>query len=409
MPSSPPPSPSPSSLSISRHVAGVEYAIRDIIHYAKEQERKGNRVIYLNIGDPVLYGFGTPKHVKDAMVRAVLEDKNYYAESEGVRELREAIAERESAKGMHVVPEDVVVTNGVSEALDMIISSIAEPGDEVLVPGPCYPPYLSYARVRGVKPVEYATLEHEGWRIDMDDLRGKITGKTRAIFVINPNNPTGSILDEHTLEALVDTAVEHNLYLVCDEIYDRIVFDRFTSIGRYARDAPVVILNGFSKVYLMTGWRLGYICLNSNARSLDGLRASIGKLARLRLSANTPAQIAAIEALRGPQDHVDDMVSKLNARREYVMRRLDAMSGVNMYVKPRGAFYIFPRIDGSLGYSSDAEFVLDLLKSKNMLVVHGSGFGSMGYMHFRLVYLPSLDVLEDAMNRLEEFVGSHYR
>ncbi|MEM4286146.1 MAG: aminotransferase class I/II-fold pyridoxal phosphate-dependent enzyme [Candidatus Nitrosocaldus sp.] len=404
----PAPSP-PSALSISRYVAGVEYAIRDIIQYAREQERKGNKVLYLNIGDPVLYGFSTPKHVKDALIKAVLEDKNYYAESEGVRELREAIAERESAKGMHVMPEDVVVTNGVSEALDMVISSIAEPGDEVLVPGPCYPPYLSYARVRGVKPVEYATLEHEGWRIDMDDLKGKINSKSRAIFVINPNNPTGSILDEHTLKALVDVAAEHNLYLVCDEIYDRIVFDNFTSIGRYARDAPVVILNGFSKVYLMTGWRLGYICFNSNARLLDGLRASVGKLARLRLSANTPVQIAAVEALRGPQDHIKDMVSILNARRDYVMKRLDAIHGVNMYVKPKGAFYIFPRIDGSLGYKSDVEFVLDLLKSKNVLVVHGSGFGSMGYMHFRLVYLPSLDVLEEAMNRFEEFVNSRYR
>lgn len=404
----PAPSP-PSALSISRYVAGVEYAIRDIIQYAREQERKGNKVLYLNIGDPVLYGFSTPKHVKDALIKAVLEDKNYYAESEGVRELREAIAERESAKGMHVMPEDVVVTNGVSEALDMVISSIAEPGDEVLVPGPCYPPYLSYARVRGVKPVEYATLEHEGWRIDMDDLKSKINSKSRAIFVINPNNPTGSILDEHTLKALVDVAAEHNLYLVCDEIYDRIVFDNFTSIGRYARDAPVVILNGFSKVYLMTGWRLGYICFNSNARLLDGLRASVGKLARLRLSANTPVQMAAVEALRGPQDHIKDMVSILNARRDYVMKRLDAIHGVNMYVKPKGAFYIFPRIDGSLGYKSDVKFVLDLLKSKNVLVVHGSGFGSMGYMHFRLVYLPSLDVLEEAMNRFEEFVNSRYR
>ncbi|MEM2919998.1 MAG: aminotransferase class I/II-fold pyridoxal phosphate-dependent enzyme [Candidatus Nitrosocaldus sp.] len=404
----PAPSP-PSALSISRYVAGVEYAIRDIIQYAREQERKGNKVLYLNIGDPVLYGFSTPKHVKDALIKAVLEDKNYYAESEGVRELREAIAERESAKGMHVMPEDVVVTNGVSEALDMVISSIAEPGDEVLVPGPCYPPYLSYARVRGVRPVEYATLEHEGWRIDMDDLKSKINGKSRAIFVINPNNPTGSILDEHTLKALVDTAAEHNLYLVCDEIYDRIVFDNFTSIGRYVRDTPVVILNGFSKVYLMTGWRLGYICFNSNARALDGLRASVGKLARLRLSANTPVQMAAIEALRGPQDHIYDMVSRLKERRDYVMKRLDAIHGVSMYVKPRGAFYIFPRIDASLGYRSDAEFVIDLLKSKNVLVVHGSGFGSMGSMHFRLVFLPSIEMLEDAMNRLEEFVHSSYK
>jgi alanine-synthesizing transaminase len=395
-------------LHIARNVKGVEYAIRDVILYAREYESKGKKVIYLNIGDPVFYGFNTPKHVKDALIKAVLEDKNYYAESEGVKELREAIAEKESAKGMSIDYTDVIVTNGVSEALDMLVSSIADEGDEVLVPGPCYPPYLSYARVRGVKPIEYVSIESKQWSIDLEDVRSKISERTRAIFVINPNNPTGYVLDSKELNALVDIAVEHNIYLICDEIYDRIVFDgEFTSICKYAKsDVPLILLNGFSKVYLMTGWRLGYICFNSSCKELKTLKANVSKLARLRLSSNTPAQIAAIEALRGPQDHVYEMVKELRLRRDYVMKRLDKMQGLS-YVKPNGAFYIFPRIGEELTFSSDVEFVLNLLRSKGVLAVQGSGFGRLGSAHFRLVFLPSIDVLETAMDRIEEFIDEH--
>ncbi len=398
-------------LHLARNVKGVEYAIRDIILYAREYERKGNKVIYLNIGDPVFYGFDTPRHVKDALIKAVLDGKNYYADSEGIKELREAIAEKESAKGMSIEYDDVIVTDGVSEALDMLISSIADEGDEVLVPGPCYPPYLSYARVRGVRPVEYASREDKGWSIDIQDVKSKVNERTRALFVINPNNPTGSVLDDKTLRALVDIAVEHNIYLVCDEIYDRIVFDdRFRSICKYAKsDVPLILLNGFSKVYLMTGWRLGYICFNSSCKELKALKSNVSKLARLRLSANTPAQVAAVEALRGPQEHVDEMVKELRIRRDYVMKRLDSIQGLS-YVKPHGAFYIFPRIGKELStIGNDLEFVLNLLRSKGVLIVQGSGFGKLGSDHFRLVFLPSIDILEAAMDRIEEFVNEHVR
>jgi aspartate/methionine/tyrosine aminotransferase len=397
-------------LSISRYVGSVEYAIRDIIKHAREYESKGNKVIYLNIGDPVFYGFDTPKHIKDALIDAVLKDKNYYADSEGVKELREAIAEKESSKGIQIMPDDVIVTNGVSEALDMLISSIAEPGDEVLVPGPCYPPYLSYARVRGVKPVEYASSEDKQWHIDIDDLKAKINERTRAIFVINPNNPTGYVFDSSELRELVDVSIKNKIYLVCDEIYDRIVLDgEFTSICKYADSStPLILLNGFSKVYLMTGWRLGYICFNSSFKELGVLRSNVSKLARLRLSANTPAQIAAVEALKGSQVHIDYMVKELRLRRDYVMNRLDKMQGLS-YVKPHGAFYIFPRIGEELMVDGDVEFVLDLLRSKGVLVVQGSGFGRLGSGHFRLVFLPSIDILETAMNRIEEFIDERIK
>lgn len=394
-------------MKVSRRVKDIEYAIRDIIVYAKELERKGKEIIYLNIGDPVKYDFKTPKHIKDALTNAILNDENNYAPSEGVEELRSVIAEKEKKKGLTVNPEDVLVTNGVSEGVDMVMASIIEQGDEILMPGPCYPPYSSYAKLYGGKPVEYRTIEEEGWIPDTDDIRSKISDKTVAITVINPNNPTGALYDGNTLQELVQIAAEHNLYLLCDEIYDKIVFeDNFTSIARYAHDAPLIMLNGFSKVYLMTGLRLGYICMNSNSTLLDGLRENTPKLARVRIASNTPAQMAAIAALRGPEDHIKEMVSKLRIRRDHLMKRLGAIDGLTC-AEPKGAFYVFPKInlDGKR-WKSDADFVIDLLRSTGVLTVHGSGFGKQyGFGHFRIVYLPPLEMLEEAMDRLESFMS----
>ncbi len=394
-------------MKVSRRVRDVEYAIRDIIVYARELERKGKDIIYLNIGDPVLYDFKTPKHIKEALTNAVLNDKNNYAPSEGVKELREAIAEQERKKGLSANPEDVLVTNGVSEGVNMVMASILEPGDEILVPGPCYPPYSSYAKLYGGKPVEYSSVEEDGWMPDIDDLKAKINDKTIAITVINPNNPTGAVYNGKILQELVQVAAENDLYLICDEIYDKIVFDQeFVSIAKYAQDAPLIMLNGFSKVYLMTGLRLGYICMNSNCTMIDDLRENIPKLARVRIASNTPVQIAAVEALRGPQDHIRDMVSKLRIRRDHLMKRLGAIDGLSC-TEPKGAFYVFPKIDldGSR-WKGDADFVIDLLRSTGVLTVHGSGFGTQyGSGHLRIVYLPPVEVLEEAMDRLEKFMG----
>ncbi len=391
-------------MKISERVGHVEYAIRDVILYARELEKKGRDIIYLNIGDPVLYDFKTPGHIKEALARAVRNDQNNYASSEGVKELREAIAEKEGEKGLPCGPEDVIVTNGVSEGVDMVMASILDPGDEILVPGPCYPPYSSYARLYGGVPVEYGSVEEEGWAPDLDDLRKKTTKKAVAITVISPNNPTGAVYSGKALKEIAQIAAEHKLYLICDEIYDRIVFEEFESMARHADDVPLVMLNGFSKVYLMTGWRLGYIARNGRSKLLDELWENMPKMARLRIASNTPAQVAAVEALRGPQDHVREMVSKLRERRDYVMKRLDGMDGISC-VRPKGAFYVFPKIDMKDRWKSDAEFVIDLLKSTGVITVHGSGFGKKyGAGHFRIVYLPPVEVLEEAMNRLEKFI-----
>nr|MDQ6864372.1 aminotransferase class I/II-fold pyridoxal phosphate-dependent enzyme [Thermoproteota archaeon] len=360
-------------MKVSDRTSEVEYVIRDIISYARKYESTGKQIIYLNIGDPVKYDFKTPDHIKAALIDAVAKDQNYYAESEGLPELRKAIVEKESQKGFPVADSDVLVTNGVSEGLDMTLASIVDPGTEVLMPGPYYPPYASYVKFYGGKPIEFK-LYGDGLP-DLDDVASKINSKSRAICIISPNNPTGEVFDRKGLQQLIDIATEHNLYVICDEIYDNIVFDEpFTSIGRVANDAPVILLNGFSKGYLMTGWRCGYICLNSDSGKLDDLRENVPKLARVRISSNLPVQIAAIQALRGPQNHIKEMIQKLRKRRDYVVKRLNSINGISCKL-PRGAFYVFPKIELEHRWKDDREFVLDLLNSTGVLTVQGSGFG----------------------------------
>ena len=390
-------------MKVSERTCGVEYAIRDIISYARVYESTGKQITYLNIGDPVKYDFVTPEHIKQALIDAVKNNQNYYTESEGLLELRQAIVEKESQKGLSVTEEDVLVTNGVSEGLDMIMASVVDPNTEVLMPGPYYPPYASYVKFYGGKPIEFKLNDDGG--PDLEDLESKITSRSNAICIISPNNPTGEVFDRRSLQQLIEVAAEHELYIICDEIYDKIVFDdQFTGIGKVAKDAPLILLNGFSKGYLMTGWRCGYICTNSNSRKLDGIRKNVPKLARVRISANLPVQIAAVQALRGPQDHIKEMVEKLRRRRDYVVKRLNAIEGISCKI-PKGAFYVFPEINLDSRWKDDLQFVVDLLEKTGVLTVHGSGFGTtFGAGHFRIVYLPSEQVLEQAMDRLEYFV-----
>jgi alanine-synthesizing transaminase len=395
-------------LKVSDRTNGVEYAIRDIILHARRYESAGGQVIYMNIGDPVKYDFKTPEHIKSAFINAVKDNRNYYAESEGLPELKKAVTEKESEKGLSVTEEDVLVTNGVSEGLDMVLASIVDPNSEVLMSGPYYPPYASYVKFYGGKPVEFKI--NEDGRPDLEDLRSKITPRTRAISIISPNNPTGEVFDRKSLQHLIDIATEHNLYIITDEIYDKIVFDdQFTGIGKVAKDAPVILLNGFSKAYLMTGWRCGYVCFNTNSRGLDELRKNVPKLARVRISANLPVQVAAVEALRGPQTHIVELVEKLKKRRDYIVKRLSAIEGISCRM-PHGAFYVFPKVYLNRCWEDDQQFVLDLLNKTGVLTVHGSGFGkAFGSSHFRIVYLPNEEVLEQAMDKLERFMHESYK
>jgi alanine-synthesizing transaminase len=390
-------------LKVSNRISNVEYAIRDITLHARRYEKSGTKIIYLNIGDPVKYDFPTPDHIKRALIDAVLNNFNYYADSEGILELREAIVEKESQKGLSISVEDVLVTNGISEGLDMVAASIVEPNTEVLMPGPYYPPYASYVKFYGGKPIEFK-LTDDGTP-DLDDIKSKITPKSRALCVINPNNPTGEVFDGKSLKQLIDIAAENDMYIVCDEIYDKLVFDKeFTGIGKVAKDAAVILLNGFSKVYLMTGWRCGYICMNSNCQKLENIRNNIPKLARVRIATNLPVQKAAVAALKGPQAYIAETVTKLKNRRDLVVKRLNEIDGISCKL-PNGAFYTFPEISLT-HWKTDKDFVLDLLNKTGILTVHGSGFGERGKGHFRIVYLPTEQVLQEAMDKLSDFINS---
>ena len=389
-------------MKVSKKVVGVEYAIRDIVVAARKVEQTGMKVDYLNIGDPVQFGFQPPDNVKQALIDAIKNGENYYSTSEGLLELREEIAKKENAKGLSITADDILITNGVSEGLDMVISSIVEEGDEVLLPGPYYPPYASYVRLHGGIPVEFAVDLNDSTP-NFDDIKSKITSKTVAICLISPNNPTGVVFNENALKKLVDMANENNLYIICDEIYDQIIFDdKFVGIGKVATDSPIIILNGFSKVHLMSGWRIGYIAFNQSPQ-LEALREHLPKLARVRIATSLPVQHAALESLRGSQNYIHDFVSEMKKHRDLVVKRLNEMPGLSCST-PKGAFYAFPKIEDNR-FGNDKEFVTKLLESKGVLTVHGSGFGEQyGSGHFRLVYLANIEILDSAMNKIEEFV-----
>ena len=391
----------------SQRALGIEYAIRDVVIPARELEKKGFKILYLNIGDPLKFDFDTPEHIKEALGEAVRAGRNWYGPSEGLPELREAISEKEKRyNGVDIGPEDIMVTAGVSEAISLLMGALLEPGDEVLVPGPTYPPYIAYARFYGAEPVAYRTVEEEGWAPDLEDMRSKITDRTKLIILINPNNPCGAVYGPRVVRDVLDLAGEYGLPVASDEIYDRIVYEgSFRSTASLSRDVPVLGLNGFSKVYLMTGWRLGYLYFWDPEGALTELREAVAKLARVRICPSTPAQLAGVAALRGPQDHVEEMVKKLRARRDLAYKRLNEIEGISAY-RPSGAFYIFPKIEGvGSVWKTDKDFILELLMEKKVLLVHGSGFcPTYGRGHFRAVFLPPPDILGEALDRLEEFM-----
>jgi len=395
------------SIRPSSRVQDVEYAIRDVLVKAEEVRRSGKRIQYLNIGDPVRYGFETPIHIRRAFTKAVEDGFNYYSPSEGLRELREAIVEKENGRNnASIDPGHVVVTTGISEAIMFLMAAVVNPGDDVLIPGPCYPPYLTYTKFFDGKPVIYRTIEDRGWSTDLEDLKSKITSRTKLIVVINPNNPCGSVLPKSDLTQILELAASHNVPVAADEIYDRIVYDgSFSSLASLAKDASLIGLNGFSKAYLMTGWRLGYMYIQDPEERLNNVWEGIQRLSRLRLCASTPVQLAGVEALRGPQDHVGAMVSALRKRRDLAWKRINGIAGLDA-AKPAGAFYIFPKIKwiGSK-WKNDEEFVTDLLKETGVLVVHGSGFDPVyGKDHFRAVFLPPESELGEALTAIEEFM-----
>jgi len=394
-------------IKVTKRATNIEYAIRDVIPYTEQLVKSGKKIRYLNIGDPAAFDFKTPQNVKDALCKAVEQDYNFYSPSEGRLDLREAIVKKEKrVNGVDITADNVLVTEGISEGIQMILAALVEKGDEILFPGPTYPPYISYTKFFDGTPVAYETIEEEGWQPNIDDLRSKISNKTRAIVITNPNNPTGSVYERKMIQEMLDIAGEHNLLLLTDEIYDQITYDtEFVSTAYLSKDVPVVGLNGFSKVYQMTGWRLGYMYFKGEGKQLDELKLGVEKQCRIRLCANTPVQIAGAAALNGPQDMVKDIVDKLKQRRDFAWKRLNEIEGIST-TKPQGAFYIFPKIyDVGSRWKNDMQFVIELLKETGVLIVNGSGFDPVyGKGHARVVFLPPICELEVAFDALERFM-----
>ena len=385
----------------------IEYAIRDVVIPASRLEKEGHTIMKLNIGDPNKYDFDTPDPIKDAIRKALDIGINGYAPSSGLPCLVDAIAADERSRGNMVTHEDIVVTNGVTEALQMLFFAALAPGDEVLVPGPSYPPYITYVNMVGAVPIPYRTIEEKGWVPDVDDIVSKITDRTKAIAIINPNNPTGALYDAASVKRIGDIAAEYDLFLISDEIYNLMTFEGETpSTADVCKDVPVITFNGISKIYLAPGWRIGYLAIRDVDDALVDIRDGIMRQSRARLCANSICQYAYFQALTGDRGHIRETMDKLGKRRDISYKRLNDIEGISTQ-KPGGAFYMFPRIDciEEGPWKDDKDFSLDLLREEKVLTVFGSGFGEEhGSGHFRIVILPPEDILERAFDGIENLL-----
>ena len=391
----------------SKRAASIEYAIRDVVVPAIELEKKGHEIIRLNIGDPLAYqGLNTPEHMISAYKDALDAQDNGYGPSYGIPPLRREIATLETGKGWECTEDDVYVTHGVTEALQIIFAAFLRPGDTVLAPGPHYPPYLAYPQMYGATTVEYKLDSNDGWRIDFDDVRRKMDDSVRLLVLINPNNPTGNVPTTHEIDTFVEIAREYpNCTIVSDEIYDGLdLSGNFISLASRADDVPVITLNGVSKVFFAPGWRIGYMAWHDPKRVLDKVRDGVERLLRSRLCASTPAQYGFLAGLVQDQGWLSEYREIIRERMEYSLSRIASIDGLDCQA-PGGAFYLFVRITDPKFSTNDKKFVLDLLHKKHVLVVHGSGFSpDMGEGHFRMVCLPEIELLSKAFDRIEDFL-----
>ena len=399
-------------LRASKRSSSVSYAIRDVILPARKLEKQGKRILHLNIGDPNKYDFDTPQHMKDAVYQAMMDGFNGYAPSEGYPDLIDAIIAREKNRNdMHYDQDNICVTTGVTESLQILLEASLNPNEELIIPGPTYPQYNLITNVNDALPVVYKCIEENGWEPDVDMIRKRMSNRTKAIVVINPNNPTGAVYSEKIIKQIIDIAGEYKIPVVSDEIYDDLTFgDKQTATAHIAKDVPVITFNGFSKVYLVPGWRMGYVLFHHEGE-LDEIQDAFMRIARSRLSANSVCQKGCVAALTGPQDHIKEVNKKLKKRRDFCFKRLNEIPGISTQ-RPEGAFYIFPKIEAmdQKIWKDDKEFVLDLLHDQHVLVVHGSGFcKTYGKNHFRAVILPQMDVLEEAFDNLETFMNKRIK
>jgi alanine-synthesizing transaminase len=385
----------------------VRYAIRDLACVADEVAKKGHKILPLNIGDPINFDFQTPPHLIEAVYKAMKDGKNGYAPSPGIKEALEAIRGEAERKGITTV-QDIFITSGVSETVDICLSALLNPGDNLLTPSPDYPLYSAVLAKSGLELNTYALNEDDGWQPDLIDVHKKIGPRARGIVLINPNNPTGAVCSRRMLEAIAELARRNNLVIFADEIYDKLILDddQHLSLAAVAPDVPVVTFGGLSKNYLAPGWRIGWGIVSGDAAAVKPYIDGIHRLLRSRLCANHPEQYAIKAALEGPQDHLREVLGKLRSRRDLTMKWCSSTPRVSC-VSPKGAFYAFPKLDIP---ENDDVFVKELLVQKHVLVVHGSGFGQKaGTKHFRIVFLPDEQTLTAAYAGIADFMKKRYK
>jgi alanine-synthesizing transaminase len=377
---------------VSARISRFTYAIRNIVSEARKVEAAGRRVRYLNIGDPIPFGFKTPPHLVEAVSRAVRDGHNGYTPSVGIPSARDAVAAEYVRRGMPVTSDRVVLTSGTSEGIELAIGALADAGDEVLVPTPTYPLYTAVLGKIGARAVYYRTDPDNAWLPDLDDVRRLMSTATRAIVVIDPNNPTGAVYPPATRRALVDVAERWGVPILADEVYSELGYDGpVPLLGSLAPDAPIISFSSLSKAYLAPGWRAGWLAVGRSDR-LDEVLAAIKKLADGRLCSPGPMQHAIEAALTGDRSHQATFIRDLRLRADLTTTRLGAVRGMSV-VAPRAAFYAMPRVALPPG-TTDQDYVLGLLRETGILCVYGSGFGLPADQGFlRVVFLASLDEL----------------
>ncbi len=379
----------------------VKYAIRDITVLANKVAKTGKEMLYLNIGDPNVYDHETPRHLIDAIYKAMLENKNGYAPSSGIKSAVEAIERDAHKKGIENI-RDIFVTTGASEAIELCVTALADSGENILLPNPGYPLYSAIQSKLEMYENPYYLDESNGWQPDIDDIKSKINDKTRAIVIINPNNPTGSICKEDTLRQIIDIALEHDLIIFADEIYDKQIFNgkKHISIASLNKEAPVITFSGLSKNYIAPGFRIGWGIISGTGKKLEQYVEAINKLLRARICANHPGQFAIAPALDGDHSHLTLLLEKLERRRDITMKMLATIPGISL-VEPEGSFYAFPSID----VKNDWHFTEELMKETGVVIVPGQGFGQKpGSSHFRIVILPTEETLTKAFKLISEYL-----
>ena len=398
----------------SNKLANVCYDIRGpVLQQAKQMEDEGHKIIKLNIGNLASFGFDSPEEIQLDMIRN-LPNAAGYSDSKGIFAARKAVmhyTQQKHIKG--VTLEDIYIGNGVSELIVMAMNALLNSGDEVLVPAPDYPLWTAAVSLSGGTPRHYLCDEANEWLPDLDDIRAKITPKTRAIVIINPNNPTGALYPDSVLLEIIQVAREHNLIIYADEVYDKVLYDgaTHTAIGSLSEDVLTVSFNGLSKNYRSCGYRAGWMVVSGDLRDARDYIEGLDMLASMRLCANVPGQYGIQTALGGYQS-IDDLISptgRLYRQRNLAHELITAIPGVSC-VKPKAALYMFPRLDPKMyPIKNDQAFIAELLREERVLLVQGTGFNWPNPDHFRLVFLPHEDDLREAIGRVANFLEGYRR